>query len=264
MIRPVNRCVSGHALARATTAWLAALLVAFAPGAAWIGADGPQTGARAATEGPLADIDPARIRDVAQAREALDAVSRARGEFGRLWREREIECHRRVLVNSCVAQVNAERRIGEQRMRKVEVVSNAVLRDAQARERSQAEAARNAHAASSAPGDESARQQLSEDRQAREDAAAQRARERDQQAPTQADRAAEGERRQRDREEAAALRQRQARERAGQDAANAAAHAAKIRDHEEQARKRAASQAERAQAAQRRRDESAPSSASPR
>ena len=91
---------------------------------------------------PLPDLDPATIQDRAGAQRALEAVSAARTRTNRSFDERARGCYRRVMINSCLQDVADERRLAESRFRQIEIRSRAVIRQARAIERAEAEASR--------------------------------------------------------------------------------------------------------------------------
>lgn len=91
---------------------------------------------------PLSDVDPASIADREHARRVLDSVSRARREFDAQARAREHECHRRTLVNACLADVAAQRRAAESRLREIETRARTVIREARSAGAAEREAQR--------------------------------------------------------------------------------------------------------------------------
>lgn len=203
---------------------------------------------------PLAEFDAGRLRDVAHANEALDAAAREREILGRRWNARERECYDRVLVNACLADLSAERRAAEKRIREIEIAARAVLRAADARRTSEQEAARADERARAQARDTERREASAQSREAHVREAQAQARQRAEDDAARAAQAGERERQQQERNAAHEARRQEAERRAAQASANSAAYAEKLRQHEARERERIRRQKERAEAAQRRQD----------
>lgn len=201
--------------------------------------------ARAQSAPPV--LDPERITDVDGAQKALEAIALRREALAREWREREAACRRSVLSNACQADLVAERRAQEARLRTVEIRAQAVIREDRALRANTLEAQREAERAARA---EQARQDSAagaEARAAREREREAKQAERARRDEEQAARAEELQRRRVEREQAAARRQEAAERSAREAPARAAEQAARVRQHAEQQRARRERAQERAQ-----------------
>jgi hypothetical protein len=89
----------------------------------------------------LPEFDPSLIRDPAQANLALDETSRVHAALQTQWRFREWGCYQKFMVNGCLADLNAERRAAELRLRLIDIRARQVLREDDAVRRAADEAA---------------------------------------------------------------------------------------------------------------------------
>lgn len=203
--------------------------------------------AQGAGESGAPEIDPASILDVSGAQAALAAVEQARAGLSTQWAQRDRECRGRVLVNACLADLDAERRARESRLKAVEIRARTVLREDRALRGTEAQAERDERMRQEADAQQERSSEAAEARAAREAARAQRE---DDRARGEADRAlrsAEAVRRRAEREAAAARRQEDAERRAREAPNRAAERAQRVRLHEEQQRARQERMNQRAQ-----------------
>jgi len=187
---------------------------------------------------PLPEFDPASIKDAQRANAALEAVSKARASLEREWRERQVQCYRKILINPCLADIAAERRVAEQRLKDIEVAAHEAQRTEEARKRSEAEAERLQQRADQEAQAQAQQQSSREAREARERDASQRQQERAADEPTRAQRAEQERQRRVQREADLERRRLEAEARAREAPANAAAQARRLKRHEEQQQER--------------------------
>ncbi len=201
----------------------------------------------APTEALLPEFEPAGIVGSERARQALAATEAKRKELEVGWRQREYECHQRFLSNSCLTDLQADRRVAQRRLREIEVRARQAIRDDVAVDRERrvadsvaeradrdADAGRRRDDALAARSEREAAHRQKLERRAEEDAA--RARQAAADATQRAERENELARRRADAE----ARRQQAPANARAQRERLAAHEASKREREERARAKAA------------------------
>jgi hypothetical protein len=194
---------------------------------------------------PALSLSPDTVVDGASAKAALDAIDSARRQLAAERPALQDACHRRVLVNACLADLDEQRRGQESRLKVLEVRAKTALREDRAARAHAAEAERQQQREESA-GERAAREEASrQEREERQERAQERAGARPAQ---EAGHAARGERweiRNRAREEDRSRRERDREQREREAPERAAANAERLEQHEAQRRERRARLQER-------------------